>query len=56
MMDLKKNEHLVPEIVKNLVSRLNNKNTNTNEYNMAVSQLQAVRELITQEFIKKGIK
>jgi len=45
-MNLKQNEHLIPEIIKNLVSRLNTTNTNTNEYNMAVAQLQAVKNFI----------
>ena len=49
-------DHLVPEIVKNLVSRLATKNTNTNEYNMAIAQLTAVRDYVTAELEKKNIK
>ena len=51
-----KNEHLIPEIIKNLVGRLNARNTNTNEYNMAVAQVLAVRDYIEEELTKKGIK
>lgn len=55
-MEKVNNEHLVPEIVKNLVTRLGNKNTNTNEYNMAIAQLTAVRDFVTLELEKKNIK
>lgn len=55
-MDLKKNDHLLPEIVKNLVKRLNTLKTNTNDYTMAVAQLSAIREFINETFDEKDIK
>lgn len=56
MVDLKNNAHLIPELIKNLVTRLNKVNPTTNEYTMVVSQLETVKEYITQELDKKGIK
>ena len=55
-MPLKGNEHLLPELIKNLVSRLDTANVNTNEFGMAVAQLQVIREYIDLELTKRNVK